>query len=133
MESQSYKTFTSELYVKRGLRKLAWILNFNFLLIWMITDAVCSAMRLMISWWVNFFLSLFINFRTDAQISVIPFSCLFFFALRLEWSPSLSTDKKSNAICKSANLRSTLFSLWFKFPSDWFYFLFNCTRKEGKS
>ena len=38
--------------------------------------------------------------------------CLFFFALHLEWSININTDKRSNAI---ANLCSTLFSLWSKF------------------
>ena len=115
---------------KRGLRKFGWILNFDSLLIWMITNAVCSAMRSVISWWVNFFLSIFITFRTHVRMSIIPSPCSFFFALHLEWSLNLSTDKKSNAICIFANLCSTLFSLWFKFSSAWFYFLSKCTKKE---
>ena len=51
------------------------------------------------------------------QSAFIPSPCSFFCLLRLEWSLNLSTDKKSNAICIFANLCSTLFSLWFKFPS----------------
>ena len=81
----------------------------------MITDAVCFAMRSMISWWVYFFLSLLITFRTNAQMSIIPSPCSIFFALRLKWCLHLSTDQKSNAICIFANLCSTLFSLSFKF------------------
>ena len=118
---------------KRGLRKFGWILNFDSLLIWMITNAVCSAMRSVISWWVNFFLSIFITFRTHVRMSIIPSPCSFFFALHLEWSLNLSTDKKSDAICIFANLCSTLFSLWFKFSSAWFDFLSKCTKKRGKS
>ena len=56
----------------------------------------------------------------------------FFFALHLEWSLNLSIDKKLNAICKFANLCSTLFSLWFKFSSAWFYCLSKCTKKGTK-
>ena len=40
-------------------------------------------------------------------MSIIPSPCSFFFALHLEWSLNLSTDKKSNAICIFANLCST--------------------------
>ena len=95
--------------------------------------AVCSAMRSLISWWVNFFLSLFITFRTNVRMSIIPSPCSFFFALHLQWSINLSTDKKSNAVCIFANLCSTLFSLWFKFSSAWFYFLSKCTKKRTKT
>ena len=108
-----------------------WILN--SLLVWIITDAVCSAMRSMIWWWVKFCLSLFITFRTNIGMSIIPSPCSFFFALHLEWSLNLSTDKKSNAICIFANLCSTLLSLWFKFSSAWFYFLLKCTKKRAKA
>ena len=118
---------------KRGLRNFGWNLNFDSLLIWMITNAVCSAVRSVISWWVNFFLSLFITFRTHVRMSIIPSPCSFLFALQLEWSLYLSTDKKSDAICIFAKLCSTLFSLWFKFSSAWFYFLSKCTKKRGKS
>ena len=79
---------------KCGLRKFGWILNFDSLLTWMITYAVFSAMRSMISWWVNFtFLSLFITFRMNVRMSTIPSPCSFFFDLHLEWSLNLSTDK----------------------------------------
>ena len=79
-----------------------------------------------------FFLSLFITFRTNVRMSIIPSPCSFFFALHLQWSINLSTDKKSNAVCIFANLCSTLFSLWFKFSSAWFYFLSKCTKKGQK-
>ena len=95
--------------------------------------AVCSAMRSLISWWVNFFLSLFITFRTNVQMSIIPSPCSFFFALHLQWSLNLSSDKKSNAICIFANLCSTLFSLRFKFSLAWFCFLSKCTKKRAKA
>ena len=98
-----------------------------------ITDAVCPAMRSMISWWVNFFLSLLITFRTNVRMSSIPSPCSFFFALHTEWSLNLSTDKKSNTICIFANLCSTLFSLWFKFSSAWFYLLSKCTKKRTRT
>ena len=135
MESQSYKTFISEF--KWISKWETWppfsILEFDSLLTWMITDAVSSAMRSMISRWVNFFLSLFIIFRTNVRISIIPSPCSFFFALHLEWSLNLSTDEKSNAICIFANLCSTLFSLWIKFSSAWFYFPWKCTKKRAKA
>ena len=54
----------------------------------------------------------------------------FFFALYLEWSLYSSTDKKSNPICIFANFCSTLFSLWFKFFSAWFCFLWKSTQKK---
>ena len=107
--------------------------QFDSLLTWMITDAVCSTMRLMISWWVNFFLSLFITLRTNIRMSIIPFPCSVFFALHLEWSLNLCTDKKSDVICIFANWCSTLFSLWFKFSSAWFYCLSKCAKKRAKA
>ena len=137
LESQSYKIFISEFKwirnEKRGIRKFEWILNFDSLLTWMITDAVCSAMRSMISWSVNFFLLLLITFGTNVPMSIIPSPCSLFFALHLEWSLNLSTDKKWNAICIFANLCSTFFSLWFKFSSARFYFLSKCTKKRAKA
>ena len=81
---------------------------------------------------IFFFLSLFFTFRTNVRMSIIPSPCPFFFALQLELSLNSSTDKKSNAICIFANLCSTLFSLWFKFSSAWFYFLSKCTKKGQK-
>ena len=59
-----------------------------------------------------FFLSLFITFRTNVRMSIIPSPCSFLFSLHLEWSLNISTDKKSNVICIFGNLCSTLFSLW---------------------
>ena len=106
----------------------------------MVTDAVCSAMQSMSSWWFNFFLSLFITFRTNVRRSIIPSPRFFFFALHLEWPDTkdlewsdLRTDKKSNAICIFANLCSTLFSLWLKFSLAWFYFPSKCTKKRAKA
>ena len=90
------------------------------------------AMRLMISWWVHFLFLLFITFRTNVLMSIIPSPYSFLFALHLEWSLNISTGKKSNAICIFVNLCSTLFSLWFKFSSAWFYFLSKCTKERGK-
>ena len=80
-----------------------------------------------------FFLSLFITFRTNVRMGIIPYTCLLFFALHLEWPLNFSTDKKSNAICIFVNLCSTLFSLWFKFSSPWFYCLSKCAKKRAKA
>ena len=80
-----------------------------------------------------FFLSFFITFRTNVRMSITPFPCSIFFALYLEWSLNLSTDKKSNTICIFENLRYTLFSLWFKFSSAWFCFLSKCTQERAKA
>ena len=77
------------------------------------------------------FLSWFISFRTKVRMSIITFPFSIFFALHLEWSPNLSTDKESNSVCIFANLCSTLFSLWFKFSSASFYFQLKCTKKRG--
>ena len=93
---------------------------------------VRSAMRSMISWWVHFLFLLFITFRTNVLMSIIPSPYSSLFALHLEWSLNISTGKKSNAICTFVNLCSTLFSLWFKFSSAWFYFLSKCTKERGK-
>ena len=79
-----------------------------------------------------FFLSLFITFRANFRMSIILYPCSFFFTLHLEWPLKIRIDKKSNAICIFANLRSTLFSLWFNFFSVWFYFLSKCTKQRGK-
>ena len=117
---------------KRGRRKLGWIHNFYSLHTWGIADSVCSTMPSMISRWVNFFLSLFITFRTNVWMSIISSACLFLFALHLEWYLNISIGKKSNAVCLFANLCSTLFSLWFKFSAAWFYFLSKCTKRTGK-
>ena len=73
------------------------------------------------------------QFNLIAGMSIIPSPCSFLYAFHLQWSLNISTDKKSNAVCTFANLCSTLFSLWFKFSSAWFYFLSKCTKKEGKS
>ena len=108
MESQSYKTFISELKSiskeRCRLRKFGWIFSFDSLLTWMTTDAVFSTIQLMISWWVNFFLSLFITFKANVRMSIIPSLCSFFLAVHLEWCLNLSTDTKSVAICIFANL-----------------------------
>ena len=77
-------------------------------------------------------LSLFITFRKNVPMSIIPSPFSFSFALHLEWSLYLSNDKKSDAICIFANLCSTLFSLCFKFPSAWFYYLLKYTKKWGQ-
>ena len=106
--------------------------QFDSLHTWVITDSVCSAMQSMISWWVIFFLSSFITFRTNVRMSIIPSPCLFLFVLQLEWSLDISADKKSNAICIFANLCSTLFRVWFKFSAAWFYFLSKYRKERGK-
>ena len=79
-----------------------------------ITNTICSAMRSMISWRVKIFLSLFITFRTNIQMSIIYLSpCSFLFALHLDWSLNTSVDKKikrSFCICEIV----FYFSLWLK-------------------
>ena len=60
-----------------------------------IMSTICSAMRLMISWRVKIFLSLFITFRTNIRMNIIYLSpCSFLFALHLDWSLNTSVDKK---------------------------------------
>ena len=78
------------------------------------------------------FFSLFITFRKNIPMRIIPSPCLFFFALHLEWFLNSSTDKKSSVICIIAKLPSTLFSLWFKFLLAWSYFLLKRTQKRGQ-
>ena len=73
----------------------------------LINCTICSTMRSMISLWVKIFLSLFIPFRKNVRMSMIPFPCLLFLALHQEWSLNTSADKRSNAVCIFANL-------WFK-------------------
>ena len=68
----------------------------------------------------------------NVRMSIIPSPCSFLFAVHLEWSLNITIDKKSNAICIFEKLRSTLFSLWFKFSLTWFYFLSKCTQENGK-
>ena len=79
-----------------------------------ITNTICSAMRSMISWRVKIFLSLFITFRTNIQMSIIYLSpCSLLFALHLDWSLNTSVDKKikrSFCICEIV----FYFSLWLK-------------------
>ena len=70
-----------------------------------ITNTICSAMQLMISWRVKTFLSLFITFRTNIRMSIINLSpCSLLFALHLDWSFNTSVDKKNQCsfcICKN--------------------------------
>ena len=115
MESQSYKTFISE---------FKWISKWEM---WPLQCDQCFHNDLI------FFLSFFITFRTNVRMSITPFPCSIFFALYLEWSLNLSTDKKSNTICIFENLRYTLFGLWFKFSSAWFCFLSKCTQERAKA
>ena len=104
---------------KRGRRKSGWIHNFDSLHTWGITYSVCSTMRLMISWWVNFFLSWYITSRANFQISIIPFPCSLFFALHLEWSLKYKYWQKVKCNSYICELLLTLFSQWFKFSSAW--------------
>ena len=67
----------------------------DFLHTWVINNTVCSAMQSMILWRVRMFLSLFIIFRTNIQMSIIYLSpCSLLFALHLDWSLNASVDKK---------------------------------------
>ena len=67
----------------------------DFLHTWVINNTICSAMQSMILWRVRMFLSLFIIFRTNIQMSIICLSpCSLLFALHLDWSLNASVDKK---------------------------------------
>ena len=67
----------------------------DFLHTWVISNTICSAMQSMILWRVRMFLSLFIIFRTNIQMSIIYLSpCSLLFALHLDWSLNPSVDKK---------------------------------------
>ena len=79
-----------------------------------------------------FFFHYLLVLERTLEWALSPPHIRFFFALYLEWSLNLSTGKESNAICIFANLRSTLFSLWFKFSSAGFYFLSKFTKKREK-
>ena len=65
-------------------------------------------------------------------MSIIPYPCSLLFSLHLEWFLNVSIDKKLDPVCIFANLRSTLFSLWFNFSSAWFYFLSKSTKERWK-
>ena len=86
-----YNLKVSELNEKLGRRKFEWIHNFDSLHTWVMTDLICSAIRPMISWWVKIFLLLFINFKTNDAMSIIP-PCSLLFSLHLEWSLNRSID-----------------------------------------
>ena len=58
-------------------------------------------------WWVNILLSIFITFRTNIRMNIIP-PHVRFYLLSIEWSLNAGIDKKPNAICIFANLCSTL-------------------------
>ena len=119
MEGQSYKTFTSEFkWISKWEKWHPSVrINRQFWFFAHLNDhrrsLFCNGINIL--WWVNFFLSLFITFRTNFRMSIISSPCLFLFCSPFRMVPYLSTDKKSNAICIFANLCSTLFSRWFKF------------------
>ena len=77
-----------------------------------ITNTICSAMRLMISWRVKVFLSLFITFRANIRMSIIYLSlCSFLFALHLDWSFNTSVKIKCSFYISEIVFH---FSLWLK-------------------
>ena len=55
----------------------AWINNFESLHVWVIIDTICSAMHLMISWWVKIFPLVF-HFSLYFDLSIF-FSLVLFF------------------------------------------------------
>ena len=100
----------------------------DFLHTWVINNAICSAMQSMILWRVRMFLSLFIIFRANIQISIIYLSpCSLLFALHLDWSLNASVDKK---IIFSFYICEIVFhiSLWLKLSIFFSLVLFSIER-----
>ena len=100
----------------------------DFLHTWVINNTVCSAMQSMILWRVRMFLSLFIIFRTNIQMSIIYLSpCSLLFALHLDWSLNASVDKK---IIFSFYICEIVFhiSLWLKLSIFFSLVLFSIER-----
>ena len=100
----------------------------DFLHTWVINNTICSAMQSMILWRVRMFLSLFIIFRTNIQISIIYLSpCSLLFALHLDWSLNASVDKK---IIFSFYICEIVFhiSLWLKLSIFFSLVLFSIER-----
>ena len=100
----------------------------DFLHTWVINNTICYAMQSMILWRVRMFLSLFIIFRTNIQISIIYLSpCSLLFALHLDWSLNASVDKK---IIFSFYICEIVFhiSLWLKLSIFFSLALFSIER-----
>ena len=100
----------------------------DFLHTWVINNTICYAMQSMILWRVRMFLSLFIIFRTNIQISIIYLSpCSLLFALHLDWSLNASVDKK---IIFSFYICEIVFhiSLWLKLSIFFSLVLFSIER-----
>ena len=100
----------------------------DFLHTWVINNTICSAMQSMILWRVRMFLSLFIIFRTNIQISIIYLSpCSLLFALHLDWCLNASVDKK---IIFSFYICEIVFhiSLWLKLSIFFSLVLFSIER-----
>ena len=77
---------------KFGRRNFEWIHNLDSLH----TDTICSIYHYL----------LLLEQQLGWALSLLP--CSFLFDLHLESCLNTSTDKKSNAVCKSANFCSTL-------------------------
>ena len=69
---------------KFGRRKLHESTNLILGTLELSRTQICSAMRWMISWWVKTFLSLFITFRTNFQMSIIPLPMFTFVCSQFE-------------------------------------------------
>ena len=69
---------------KFGRRKLHESTNLILGTLELSRTQICSAMRWMISWWVKTFLSLFITFRTNFQMSIIPLPMFIFVCSQFE-------------------------------------------------
>ena len=80
----------------------------------LIIFTICSAMRLMISWWVNFFS--IVTFRTNVQMSIIPLLMSVFVCSRL-----MQVLIKNQMGFLYMNLHSCSSNQIFSSP--WFYFL----------
>ena len=62
-------------------------------------------------WWVKVVLSLFITFRTNVRMSVIPSACSFFFALHLEMSLKRSIHRDFANDTKHISMNNVFCSL----------------------
>ena len=115
----------------KNFSKFGLIHNFDPLHTGMITDWICSAMWSIISWWIKGFLSLFIAFKANVRMSIIPLPMFVFVCSPFRMVSSWPI-KKSNTVCIFANLCSTLVcgSTFFQLGST---FCLNAQKKEKKA
>ena len=98
------------------------------------TPIHCSTMRSVISWWGKVFLSLFITFRTNVRMSIIPLKMFVSICSPFGWSLDTSVEKKSDVVYIFAILCSTLACGSNQvFSSASFYFLSKSTKEDEES